>query len=120
MELEGVGFWDLAPIAGGTPAFPAGRSLGARASRSRAKGDALLGDLWDSAPDKNLPLYGVQEWGIHFAPRLFSWNIHPFPSPPRTQGGSGGIGSHLLSKRAEGNLIDGNPHRQDWRHPSLK
>ena len=67
--LKGVVFSRAVGMAGGTPAFPASRVLGARASRSHGGRNALLGNAVSRhARKKPTPLRGEGwEWG-DFAP----------------------------------------------------
>ena len=58
--LKGVGFSRAVGMAGGTPAFPASRVLGARASRSHGGKNALFGNATSghARKKKNYPFRG--------------------------------------------------------------
>jgi len=108
-------------MAGGTPAFPASRVLGARASRSHGDKNALLGNAASRhARKKPTPLrrgaggelVRVQRFGTEalrqgrFSPRRREWVGAPFCPhplcPPLPRGGRGGTRGSPLPPRGRG------------------
>ena len=86
--LKGVGFFSRGWKAGGTPAFPALRVLGVRASRSHRSRNALLsGSMGRRACKKPTPLRefpprvrGGLGWGQrHLKPARTEYGTYPYP-----------------------------------------
>ena len=92
LSLKGVGFSRAVGRAGETPAFPASRVLGTRASRSHGGKDALPGNAASKhAHEKPIPLRGQGVGGILHAQEFVNFGSvvgrttsDPLDNPPRS------------------------------------